>query len=410
MSDPALLKLDTVIFGGGAAGLWLLDTLHRQGYRVLLLEAYHLGSGQTIASQGIIHGGLKYTLRGLFTKSADAIKQMPLAWRECLAGKHPPDLTGTNLRASFVYLWHTQSVTSRAGMFGAKSLLAVKPVAIHPQDWPAPLVGCTGGVYRLDEQVIDPAGFIRDLAGQHTDRILRIDPKSGLTFDTTGPGQIEAIRLTNPDTGRQLKLYPNAVIFTAGAGNADLRQRVGLSEQTMQRRPLHMVVARGNLPPFNGHCIDGNKTRLTITSDGDAEGHRVWQIGGQVAEDGVPMEDRDLVNHAKTQLAMVLGRIDLGGLEWATYRVDRAEAATANGVRPDEAQSMIEGNVITGWPTKLALAPVLAQKISEYLAPPAPPEPPPARQPTELAALDDWPRPRTALPPWEHTDRWFTNV
>ena len=52
------MELDVVIFGGGAAGLWLLDVLREAGFGVLLLEADRLGTGQTIASQGIIHGGL----------------------------------------------------------------------------------------------------------------------------------------------------------------------------------------------------------------------------------------------------------------------------------------------------------------------------------------------------------------
>jgi len=44
---------DIVIFGGGVAGLWLLNRLRREGYDVLLLESRTLGGGQTIASQGI---------------------------------------------------------------------------------------------------------------------------------------------------------------------------------------------------------------------------------------------------------------------------------------------------------------------------------------------------------------------
>src|SRR5207237_9669501 len=91
---------DIVIFGGGAAGLWLLDELVRDGYAVLLLEAHALGNGQTIASQGIIHGGLKYSLDGLLSDSAAAIRDMPQIWRDALAGRRPPDLRGTRIRAA----------------------------------------------------------------------------------------------------------------------------------------------------------------------------------------------------------------------------------------------------------------------------------------------------------------------
>ena len=87
MSEAQPVQLDVVIFGGGGAGLWLLDELVRQGFSALLMEAHGLGSGQTVASQGIIHGGLKYTLSGLLTPSASAIRDMPGVWRACLAGE-----------------------------------------------------------------------------------------------------------------------------------------------------------------------------------------------------------------------------------------------------------------------------------------------------------------------------------
>lgn len=56
------LKLDALIIGGGVAGLWLLNRLRNEGYQALLLEQEALGTGQSIASQGMIHGGIKYAL------------------------------------------------------------------------------------------------------------------------------------------------------------------------------------------------------------------------------------------------------------------------------------------------------------------------------------------------------------
>ena len=48
MSAPELATtVDVAIFGGGVAGLWLLNRLHREGYQALLLEADRLGAGQT---------------------------------------------------------------------------------------------------------------------------------------------------------------------------------------------------------------------------------------------------------------------------------------------------------------------------------------------------------------------------
>ncbi|MFN7609893.1 MAG: FAD-dependent oxidoreductase, partial [bacterium] len=52
---------DVVLIGGGIAGLWLANVLQQKGYTVALLEENTLGGEQTLASQGMIHGGQKYT-------------------------------------------------------------------------------------------------------------------------------------------------------------------------------------------------------------------------------------------------------------------------------------------------------------------------------------------------------------
>ena len=49
-------------------------------------------------------------------------------------------------------------------------------------------------------------------------------------------------------------------MLTAGNGNAGLRRQMRLDEGVMQRRPLHMVLLRGDLPVLNGHCVDGRIT------------------------------------------------------------------------------------------------------------------------------------------------------
>ncbi|MEZ5480827.1 MAG: FAD-dependent oxidoreductase [Porticoccaceae bacterium] len=56
------INVDIAIIGGGIAGLWLLNRLVSAGYNAILFEQSALsGSDQTVASQGMIHGGIKYT-------------------------------------------------------------------------------------------------------------------------------------------------------------------------------------------------------------------------------------------------------------------------------------------------------------------------------------------------------------
>src|SRR3954466_12236801 len=93
------IRSEVVIMGGGIAGLWILDELRRAGIDALLLEKRALGDGQTVASQGIIHGGLKYMFDGHVSTSVKAIAEMPVIWRECLAGKREPNLAGMAIRS-----------------------------------------------------------------------------------------------------------------------------------------------------------------------------------------------------------------------------------------------------------------------------------------------------------------------
>ena len=88
MHQTQQLDVPLLIFGGGVAGLWLMHEAARRNVPALLLESEALGTGQTIASQGIIHGGLKYTLTGNLTGAAKAIAEMPGRWRACLAVFH----------------------------------------------------------------------------------------------------------------------------------------------------------------------------------------------------------------------------------------------------------------------------------------------------------------------------------
>lgn len=394
------MRCDAVIFGGGVAGLWLLDRLRSKGCSALLLEAASLGSGQTVASQGIIHGGLKYTLQGLLTKSAASIREMPALWRDCLAGRGKPDLSATRIRSDFCFLWRTESFKSRLGMIGAKVGLRVAPQTLRRDELPDVLAACPGSVARLDEQVIAPASLIAALAAPHRAAILQYDARSGIDFAISSNGNVTRVTLAGSSARRgDLILEPQHVIFTAGAGNAHLRALCGLDSAAMQRRPLHMLMVKGNLPELNGHCVDGSKTRVTITSDRTAAGEVVWQVGGQLAEDGVPLSRSQLITRGRAELAAVLPGIQLDELEWGSYRVDRAERAIAGGGRPDSFQWMREGNVVTAWPTKLVLAPLLADELAATIEP---------KIPQDAAPLD-WPQPAVALPPWDieaHWDEW----
>lgn len=395
-----MTQIDALIFGGGAAGLWLLDELHRRGFSTLLIERDALGSGQTIASQGIIHGGIKYALTGLGTDAARGVRNMPGVWRDCLAGRREPNLTRTAVLAERCFLWRTESVSSRLGLVGARLALRSDVEHVAIPDRPPLLRHCPGDVYSVNEQVIDVGSFLKDLSQRHQSRIILVENADRIRFPEAHTGRATVV-LAGAEPGEtEHEWHPDHVILSAGAGNEALRQRISLPCDAMQRRPLHMVMVRGELPEIFGHCIDGAKTRVTITTATDSRGTRVWQIGGQVAEDGANRESGELIKHAQRELRSALPGVILDDVEWATYRVDRAEGRMPGGKRPKGSTVRQEGSVLTVWPTKLALVPELARDVADRLGKPrighsatGPPCP-------------DWPHPKVALPPWDTEHRW----
>jgi len=437
MQQPTL-ELDALIFGGGVAGLWLLDELHRRSFRALLIENRALGAGQTIASQGILHAGLKYALGGLLSGAAKAVGEMTDLWRQCLDGRAQPDLRGVQILSPCCYLWRTEALASMVGLTAARFGLQTPVAKIAPHERPPALARCPGEVLRVNEQVIDVGSLLRELAHRHNDCILNIADARHVNFTTSEPGHVETVELRaktpspfqgegrgegktpSPFQGegwgegnsaggqrKVLSLKPRVVIFTAGEGNAELRRRVGLSQEAMQLRPLHMVLVRGSLPPLFGHCVDGNKTRVTITSAADTDGRTVWQVGGEIAEKGVPMSSAELIEFARRELPSVLPAVDFTNTQWATYRINRAEGHDTRGARPEGPVWRREGSVITAWPTKLVLAPRLAELIADSLGKPSGADAIPSSHPTAYSLQSGVRCEDTiARPPWEVTDEW----
>lgn len=390
---------DAVILGGGCAGLWTLHELLHRGYDAHLIETNALGQGQTIWSQGILHSGLKYTLTGTLNKAARAIQDMPARWMQSIRADTPPDLSAATLRADHCHLWRTNSIASRAGMIGARVGLKTKPQTIDPGSRPAPLTQTPGAVARIDEPVIDPVAFLNAFRNLYTTHIHHI-PKPNLTVT----GTPESPTLHTP-VGT---LSPRTLIIAAGNGANTIRQALNLPTAAMQVRPLHMIALQGpNLPTLNGHCVDGNVTRITITTQNPGPTttatHPTWQIGGQIAERGPSITPDALIAHARNELIDCIPGLEqsgaLKGARWTTYDAPRAEGATRTGRRPETPSIIKEANTITIWPSKLVLAPQAATLAAEQLPPPSPTtntNHPPIDLPSPPIASYPWDQPTTA--------------
>jgi len=349
---------DVIICGGGVAGLWLGNTLMRAGYNVILIEKDRLGAGQTLASQGMIHGGQKYVLGGLLTPHAAAIARMPERWQASLDGSGEIDLTKVELLSPSQVMWGAGSF-SAAAVFAAAKLANAKTAQLGPEQIPAVLErsgASKGPVYSLPEAVLDVRSLLAALAGNLAGRTLHGD-----ITDLRPDGTIAV-------SGHFMR--GQRVIFVAGAGNEQALALLGEKQAQTQRRPLRQVMVRPFPAALFGHgIVNSPKPRITVTSHRyRSDSDYVWYLGGAVAETGASMDEAAALRFAKSELQAIFPKLDWGTKEWASWLSDRAEPIDQYGKLPLDPAVREYGRVLVAWPVKLTFAPALADRVHGIFA------------------------------------------
>lgn len=306
--------IDVLIVGGGIAGLWTLQRLRALGYDAVLVENKALGAGQTIASQGIIHSGLKYGLAGLFRGEMAA---MPARWYQAFNKRGDVMLQSVKMLATHQLL-HTDSA-----IFGAlaATLLRGKTKRIG------------SGFYLLGEPVLDVKSLLWAL--------------SEGAFQCSGPPVLRA----------------RATLFACGIGNEVFAGRFG--EQAKPTiRPLRMVMVHDMPREIFAHWLGkGAKPRVTVTSH-RLNGKIVWYLGGNIAEEAVNMPRQEALTWARSEMRRIMPGECFDWKSWAVHDVDRAEPAGASTSRP---YLVTNGDKAMAWPSKLTLAPALSDRVLDWL-------------------------------------------
>lgn len=359
-------EYDTVILGGGVAALWTANVLKNAGQSVLVLTNGPLGEGQSLAAQGVIHGGLKYAVGGMLTDSSEALAAMPGRWLAAMRGEGPVDLSRARLLCDHQLMWSLPSVVSQVVSFFGSKALRGRSAAIAREDYPAVFDTdlYKGKLFRIDEPVVDPASIIRELARGVAAETYLVEWGKNAVLESED-SQISEIVLRE-DTGNAVRVTASHYLLAAGAGNGALLSEIGISSPAMQLRPLHqLIIRKRGLPDFFSVCVGtGPKPPLVSTTHVDREGRTVWYIGGDIAEqDGVARSEAEQITAGKALFAKLMPWIDLSDAEWFTWRGNRAEPLTGTGDRPAGAYCERIGNVLVAWPTKLALAPNLADQV-----------------------------------------------
>jgi len=389
------LGLDAVIIGGGIAGLWTLARLLHAGRSACLLESSALGSGQSIASQGIIHGGLKYALDGTLSRAARAIAEMPARWMAALDGA-TPDLSAARIAARSQLMWIPPGLGG--GLLGLVAEQAGRGRAerLPAAEWPGIFRDSSfqGHLVRHGEPVLDVPTVLSALKALCEPFVRRI-PDRRPPLAKTAHGRYEVV------VGDR-RLAPDWIICAAGAGNRALIETAGVATRiATQVRPLHMLLVLDAPGDLYAHCLGhGYSPKLTVTTHYDRKGRRIWYVGGQIAEDGVAWDTAMLSARGAQRLSDALPWLDFSACRWSGFQVDRAEPKTRFRQRPDTPVVHMIANLCFAWPSKLAFAPELAERVVALFEGPA------TTPPMEVAALlDDLAVPEVATPPWEDA-RW----
>jgi len=342
-----MTQYDIIIIGGGIAGLFTASRLRRMGYNLILIERDTLGGMQTLASQGMIHGGQKYTLQGNVTAQATNIAAMPERWEACFAGRGDIDLSGVKSLSETQIMFPAKhslfSFLSNLTVFAASKAVNGETRKLSRAAFPAPVT--RGPVYEMQEKVLETKSLVAALA-----KTLQ-----GRTFkgDATVSG--------NQVTVNGVTLTAKAIIVTAGTGNEALSQKT-------QRRALRQVMVKPMPEPLYGHGIVGKpKPRVTITSHPDGKGSYIWYLGGNISEEGAKLTEAQTLAFAKKELQDIFPAIDWNTKEWATWYGERAEAFDLAGQLPAGPHIQSHGKTLIAWPTKMTFAPALADQIVDWL-------------------------------------------
>jgi len=367
-----VIKLDVIIIGAGIAGLWLLNKLSQLGYQVALLENRSIGGVQTMASQGIIHGGVKYALMGNLTEAASGISRMTNVWAECVKGSGEIDLRQVRILSKTHYLWTRGLLTSGLKSFISSKLLASDSQVLKSKNYPEVFKNklFSGSLCECEETVFDVMSLVQVLSEPYKNKILWAED-SQTEYLWGEDKKLESIKINN------IKLEAAETIFTAGEGTENCLKNLEnleiLEKIKMQKRPLHMVYLKSEkkLPEIYAHCVDsGTKPRITITTHYADDGKMVWYLGGELAESGVSRSQEEQIAFAKLELEKLLPWVDLSGAEFSSFYINRAEVWSENNARPDGPFVRKINNFQVVWPTKLTFAPQAANLVIENLEKP----------------------------------------
>jgi glycine/D-amino acid oxidase-like deaminating enzyme len=347
----ATSNYDIVICGAGVAGLWLLNVLMAAGFSVLLIEKNTAGGTQTMASQGMIHGGQRYMLGVSPSNHAESVGPLPERWDACLEGRGEIDLRGVRVLSQAQLMWPTGGQLTNLALNAATHTLKAKMRKINVNEVPEALAGFyRRPIYELPEKVMDIASLVEVLSKPHVHRIRS--------------GRVEALSREGVLKVNDSYITAQVVICTAGLGNEEFLNMLGVGDGCSQQRPIRQIMVKPMPFTLYGHGITTSyKPRITVTSHPLDTGGYVWYLGGAIADEVLTLSEDEAIKYAQKEMRSLFEHIDWSDKKWATWNGTRAEAFSSSGRLPNGPVIQEYDNVFVAWPTKLTLTPLLGDQV-----------------------------------------------
>ena len=242
---------------------------------------------------------------------------------------------------------------------------------------------------------MDIYSVIEALRQQFSENILNFSVAQIKRSSNHQPYQIQSSKQT---------LLAQTLILTAGEGNEKLLNSLAFTQPKMQRRPLLMPMLKANrsiLPKLYAHCLGVSALpKMTITSHTHSKSQQtLWYLGGEIAEQGVGRSIKEQTLAAQSELHTLMPWMDFSQCQWSALAIDRAEPKMPDNSRPIEPAVFQQQSVISAWPIKLAMTPIMVDKIM-----------------LEIEALKikkntqsgwDLPLAHTSPLPWQKVEHWL---
>lgn len=345
---------DVLVVGAGATGLLAARELEERGKRCTIVESHGLAHGQSGHSHGYLHSGYAY----LDANEAfiGHLRAGTRRWKELF---HELDVGPTTQWSQIAF---QSAVSASAASSHWKSVgLPVNTAALHEGVRPE----SAEMAFRTEERSYDfpraatpllkslsPQAYI---AGQVTELTADDDLVSG--------ARVELSR-------RVVDLRARYVVLAAGVGNEALTAGLTRHRGRAVSRTSYMMVLRA--PSLPRLSIIYPDSRYGLFAVSRVQGHRViWLVSNYISYARLnqePIAERLWVQATLRTLYAVRDLSLDVDLECAVYEAPKMELRAHPGrISSHAAEDYGFGNLIVAAPTKLTLAPVLAEEIADKI-------------------------------------------